>query len=114
MELMAFEFATFVIRNPSYVTKNVRSLSKVRRAMLEYRALHDSCEYSGKTKNLQVHHIVPVSVAPELAHVQANMMVLERNAHLHVAHAGSWTVYVQNMKEIVQVARIQRTLAAAA
>jgi len=80
--------------------------------MLEYRALHDRCEYSGKTKNLQVHHIVPVSVAPGLAHVQANMMVLERSSHLHVAHAGNWTSYVQNMREVTRVARIQRTKAA--
>jgi len=80
--------------------------------MLKYREDHPVCEYSGKTKRLQVHHIVPVSVAPELADDYDNLMVLERSIHLSVAHAGNWTSYVQNIVEVVNVARIQRTKAA--
>ena len=109
---MAFEFATFVIRNPSFVTKNARKLPEVRKAMLEYRAEHTACEYSGKTSRLQVHHNIPVSVAPHLAADKSNFTVLERNIHLHLAHAGNWTSYVQNIREVIDKTRIQRTLAA--
>lgn len=109
---MAFEFATFVIRNPSFVTKNARKLPEVRKAMLEYRKQHTACEFSGKRSRLQVHHIVPVSVAPHLAAEWSNLVVLERNVHLHLAHAGNWTSYVQNIREVIDEARIQRTLAA--
>lgn len=99
-----------VMRNPSYVTKNIRSQWSVRKNLLAYRALHDRSEYSGGKRNLEVHHIIPVSMRPDLAGAHSNMVVLTRGEHLHMAHAGSFTVYVPNIRALIDSARIQRTI----
>lgn len=108
---MAFEYASFVARNPAYVTKNIRKQRAVRRAMLAHRKKHPRCELTGRTKNLQVHHLIPVSVAPHLAADPDNLMTLEARAHLWFAHAGNYQSYILNAKALLSNAEIIKTLA---
>jgi 5-methylcytosine-specific restriction endonuclease McrA len=107
-----FEYASFAIRNPSYVTKNARKQPEVRRAMLKYRKENPVCAATGATKNLHVHHKLPVSVAPQLAGVESNFITLESKAHLIVGHAGNYRNYVPNVDEVCRTIRIQRTQSA--
>jgi hypothetical protein len=52
-----------------------------------------NCAWCRTTKNLNVHHITPQSVAPELANVPANFIVLCRSCHFCVGHRGNWRTY---------------------
>lgn len=107
-----FEYASFVVRNPSYVTKNARKQWAVRKALLTHRKNHPVCEATGKTTRLQVHHLIPVSVRPDLAGQSSNLITLERDAHLVIGHAGDYKAYVTNVRELCTSMRIQRTKAA--
>lgn len=100
-----FEFIRFAIRNPSYVTKNVRRAWKTRKAMNEYRERPENfeCAWCGRTKKLEVHHVEPVSVAPDKADDPGNMIMLCRkpNCHQIVGHDGDFGGrYVENVVEI--------------
>jgi hypothetical protein len=52
-----------------------------------------NCAWCRTTKNLNVHHITPQSVAPELANVPANFIVLCRSCHFCVGHRCNWRTY---------------------
>ena len=101
---------SFVLRNPSYATKNARRLSSVKRTMRQYLEDHPACELTGRTKNLQVHHLVPVSVAPDLAGDYDNLITLAKPVHFWIAHGGNWKNYMTNIRELVDLAEIQRTV----
>ena len=103
---MAFEFAGFVTRNPVYYLKNWRSTSLVRGAMLRYRDEHPACEYCGRD-NIQVHHIEPVSIAPDKAHLSSNLCSLCKKCHLTVGHNGNWGLrYESNLADIIATSKV--------
>ena len=88
---MAFEFASFVTRNPKHITKHWRKAWSTRKALLTHRKAFPVCAYTGSTKDLQVHHIIPVSVRPDLAGDPDNLITLTRRAHWLIGHGGrSW------------------------
>jgi len=100
-----FEFVRFVIRNPSYVTQNVRGAWATRKAMNAFRALPENqeCAWCGRNKTLEVHHIAPVSVAPNKAADHNNMIMLCRKPACHqiIGHDGDFGGrYVENVKAI--------------
>lgn len=107
-----FEYAAFVARNPAYVTKNARQQWDVRKTLLAYRKANPVCAATGKTKNLQVHHVLPVSVRPDLAGNPANMITLERSAHLILGHGGNYKSYVPDVRDLCKLIEIQHTVAA--
>jgi len=107
-----FEYASFVVRNPSYVTRNARKQWKVRKALLTHRKKSPVCEATGKTDRLEVHHLIPVSIAPDLAGEPANLITLNKHAHLVIGHAGNYKRYVTNVREVCATMRVQRTMAA--
>lgn len=94
------DWLTFAIRNPSHVTKHARHQNAVRRAMYKHRKLHPVCELTG-LGSICIHHIVPVSIAPELAAEPSNFISLNKKVHLYLAHMGSYTRYMENIVEIV-------------
>ncbi len=100
-----FDFIRFVSRNPSYITKQARRANTTRKAMNYYRASHTECAWCGRSKKLEVHHIIPVSVAPGLADQQSNMIMLCRKPACHqiVGHDGDFgRRYVANVREICE------------
>lgn len=85
-----FEYAEFVSRNPEYALKNWRAQYAVRKAILKHKEQFPYCAWCGREDKLQVHHIIPVLVAPELAANPDNLITLCRPDHLYVAHNGNY------------------------
>jgi hypothetical protein len=48
------------------------------------------CSCCRATKDLQVHHILPFHVRPDLEMETTNLMVLCRRCHLLIGHLGTW------------------------
>jgi len=105
---MPAEYAQFAMRNPAYVTKNVRAQYKVRKAMLAYRKANPVCEATGLKKGLQVHHIYPVATHPHLAADPENLITLEKLAHRVLGHCGNYKNSVPNIREVI--ATMKRTM----
>jgi len=111
-----FEFVKFMYRNPSYVTNGVRRLWATRKAMNSFRdkAENQSCAFCGRSARLEVHHIEPVSVAPDKADDEDNMIMLCRKPECHkmIGHDGDFrTRFVENVRDICESRRVVRTLA---
>jgi len=102
-----FEFASFVARNPAYSIKNWRALSSVRKAILGQRQERPLCEWCGRRNDLQVHHIIPVSVNPYKAADRTNLVTLCRKHHLEVAHNGNFkSRYTPDIKDQIRNNRV--------
>lgn len=57
---------------------------------------HPECEACGSRKNLQVHHIRPFHLFPELELSQGNLITLcmsLQECHLSLGHGGSWVCW---------------------
>lgn len=95
------DWLSFAVRNPSHVTKHARHQNSVRRAMYKHRKEHPTCALTGESK-IAIHHIVPVSVAPELADDPGNFISLHPKVHLWLAHFGSYTRHTRNIVDVVE------------
>jgi hypothetical protein len=75
--------------------------------MNEYRRAHPVCEYDGRSTPVHVHHVEPISFAPERAADPTNFISLggKRN-HLVVGHAGRWRQYVANVRALCAAVRV--------
>ena len=104
-----FEYASFVTRNPGYVIKHAREQYAVRKAILAHRKNNPVCAATGLTNRLEVHHLLPVSVRPDLAADSTNLITLHKHAHLIIGHGGNYKSYVTNVKEVCASIKIQRT-----
>lgn len=104
-------FVTFCLRNVKYMlNEDVRSLPAVRKNMITYKKLHIECECYGRTKKVQVHHILPVSVRPDLAADPRNFISLCGKPHCHLidGHGGNFKDYVPNVREVCELKQIRR------
>lgn len=100
------EFARFAWRNPAYVTRAARRAWSTHKAMQRYRAAHPRCAWCGRSEHLDVHHIEPVSVAPQLAADERNMIMLCRKPPCHqvIGHDGDYARrYVANVRELTRL-----------
>lgn len=107
------EFIKFVMRNPSAITQGARRLSSTRKAMNAYRDANPRCAWCGRDKHLEVHHVEPVSVAPEKAGDPNNMIMLCRKPACHqvIGHEGDFGGrYVENVKAICLSQRAVKTV----
>ena len=60
------------------------------------------CEACGTSKELQVHHIKPFHLDPELELDENNLMTLcmaKFNCHLQIGHGGSFNMYNPSVEE---------------
>lgn len=76
-----------------------------------YLRVYPQCAVCGGTKDLEVHHIIPVNVAPYLElDADNNLIVLcgdkGRNCHFVIGHACNWQLY---RPEIVELSRVIRS-----
>jgi len=109
---MIFEFFRSIVRNPTLATKHARRLTAYHRAIRNFRKTHKACAWCGRTNRVDVHHIKPVSVAPELAEDENNMIMLCRKpqCHLVVGHQGSFrNRYVPNVRELCAARNVTQT-----
>lgn len=108
-----FEFAGLAIRNPSWVTHNARRAWAVTKSMRAYRQEHPACQYCGRSARVQVHHIEPVSVTPELAADAENFLTLcAKRCHITIGHAGNYKNYVDNADDLCSDVAVIKTEAA--
>ncbi len=65
------------------------------------------CACCSKTENLNVHHIIPVHINPELELDKSNLIVLcqnkNLNCHLSIGHLGSFLAYNPTVVEDVTI-----------
>lgn len=89
----------FAIRSPKWQQVRKKHLDK-----------QNQCQFCGNSKNLEVHHIVPVHTNPELELDPDNLITLcDKNCHLLIGHLmnfKSWNPEVINecgvMKEKIK------------
>jgi len=106
-----FMFIGHVFRNSSFTTSAIRKAWATRKAMKSFAAANKECAWCGRTKRLHVHHVLPVSVAPDLAGVKSNMLMLcGKGCHIRVGHNGNYrTRYAENIKTLCMSARVVKT-----
>lgn len=102
---------SFLFRHAGYTAKNARKAWATRKAMNAYGKAHPICEFDKKTAAIHVHHVEPISEAPERAADPTNFISLggKRN-HLVVGHAGNWRHHVKNVREICDAVQIDRDI----
>ena len=94
--------------------KRSRGWRKLRREFVKNNA---QCAVCGTTKKLEVHHIIPFHIAPDLELDPANLITLcdgkgkygSRSCHLLFGHLGNFQGVNANLSEDVQIwrARLQ-------
>jgi len=100
-----FDFIRYVIRNPAEITRGARRLAVVRHSMRLFRSLPENqeCAWCGRARKLDIHHVVPVSVDPDLAADPDNMIMLCRKPPCHqtIGHHGDFGGrYVENVRDL--------------
>jgi hypothetical protein len=90
--------------------QRLRASPGVKSAMRKYRREHPRCEWDNCSAYCDVHHIIPVHVAPHLAADVNNMITLgARRCHLAVGHAGDWQRrWVPNVRTLCGTADIAK------
>lgn len=84
--------------------KGARRSSKWRGIRDAHLQLNPRCEICGRTKSVEVHHIMPFSIAPDLELNPANLITLCEskkngiNCHLLIGHLGSYRRYNPSAK----------------
>lgn len=112
-----FLVAVFVLASMVLVVGKERSpeWNKVRKAHIKK---HPACALCGSTKSVQVHHIQPFHLHPELELESSNLITLCTskywgvNCHIVAGHSGNFKLEnnnvmedVENLKEIVERTR---------
>jgi 5-methylcytosine-specific restriction protein A len=80
-------------------TKNLRS-KKWPALERKFSKIHPTCSACGGTDQLQVHHIIPFHLKPELELEMSNLIMLcmgELDCHLRLGHGGSFSCYNPNI-----------------
>jgi len=99
------DFWKSVIRHPVKATKAAREQPEVRRAMLAYAKEHPECEATGLTP-INVHHIKPCSVSPELAAEPSNFISLHKVVHMKlIGHPRSTKSYNPDVRKDAETMR---------
>lgn len=83
----------------------IRRLPDVRKALHQYRVANPRCEWDNCSNDIEVHHIKPVAIYPELASNTNNMISLgAKRCHLVIGHANNYALfYLENIKEICRL-----------
>jgi 5-methylcytosine-specific restriction endonuclease McrA len=63
------------------------------------------CAACGRSKDLEVHHIQPYHLRPELELDAANLITMCRDCHLSVGHAYDWKAYRPDVRSLAATIR---------
>lgn len=74
-----------------------------RRARKEHLKKHPACAVTGKTKRVQVHHILPVWLYPEKEEDPDNLITLSKWWHFILGHFGNYKKYNPNIREDAEI-----------
>lgn len=103
-----FESATLKLTDTiSGVPFSKNRSSKWPQARRDYLKEHPVCEITGETKNLDVHHIVPFHVRPDLELLPSNMITLTRRKGIHFifGHLLNWKSWNENIDQDAEMWR---------
>ena len=97
----------FLLRHPIEALRNPRRMWAVRKVMKQYAKAYPVCEWTGSRK-IEVHHIRPIHVRPELAADPDNMIGLgARDVHRVVGHGGNFQMWIPNVRELCQARKLE-------
>lgn len=94
---------------PAYASTASDARQGAETIMRQYKSAHPTCEACGARETLlhrlEVHHIIPVSVAPDRAGDPNNMITLCRPCHIALGHCGDYTChrYCPNLRRVLAV-----------
>ncbi len=97
--------ALFNILDAGWSILHSKEAYAARKAMKLYKKYHPICEITGSTKNVQVHHIIPVWADPTKAADPDNFISLSTcsNVHLLFGHGGNYANrYVGNIRDVAE------------
>lgn len=103
------------LRNLFPLTQAIRSPGW-RELREQHLKTHWSCVACGTRKSLNVHHVKPVALFPELELDPDNLITLCERDHLHIGHLGDWQAWNPHVWQhalIVRDWRAQRLYARA-
>jgi len=93
---------------PRYILDQRQRAGEWRRVRAEHLKKHPACEACGRTTNLTVHHIFPVSIAPELELTENNLITLcETPCHFVFGHFFSYHCYNKDVRQMARRFRAQ-------
>jgi hypothetical protein len=93
---------------PTYILAARQRSNEWRRVRNEHVANHPACEVCGRSANVVVHHIFPVSIAPELELVENNLITLcETPCHFMFGHFFSYHCYNKDVRSMAKRFRAQ-------
>jgi len=91
---------------PRYILEQRQRAGEWRRVRAEHLKKHPACEVCGRTNNLTVHHVFPVSLAPELELVESNLMTLcDTPCHFMFGHFFNYHCYNKNVRKLAATFR---------
>ena len=64
-----------------------------------------SCVCCSNKKKIQVHHVLPRHIRPDLAVDMTNLIALCASCHLRIGHLGSYFTYNENIKKVAWMVR---------
>lgn len=103
---MRFSFTRFALNLMALGPKQLYACNKAKALYLKD---NKQCVLCGALDHLEVHHIIPVSVCPELACEPLNFMTLcdygNAGCHCHFGHLGSFIKYNRYIQEYVMQCR---------
>ena len=90
-----------------HIVKRIKRSSKWNKTRKAHIKKHKYCEICGKKKDIQVHHVVPFHVNPELELEPTNLISLCGRHHLTFAHIGYWKSWNENIREDCKLWKIK-------
>ena len=70
-----------------------------------FKLIPKECFCCGSKKKIQVHHVKPRHLFPELTLVLRNLIVLCKDCHLRIGHLGSYFQYNSAIKLVAMLVR---------
>jgi len=70
-----------------------------------FKIVPKECACCGGKKKIQVHHIKPRHLFPQLALVLSNLIALCKDCHLRIGHLGSYFQYNETIKSVAAFVR---------
>ena len=71
----------------------------------QWRIVITPCAFCGQTNKLEVHHIYPQHIRPDLAYDTNNFVILCRRCHFTVGHKNNWTNVFTNVMNVIKVGK---------
>lgn len=65
--------------------------SEWREARSNHLLVEAFCQCCGRNNNLEVHHVIPWHIKPELRYESSNLITLCRECHFRFAHHSNWS-----------------------